>query len=379
MSLHRVKLPTGLLTVKEESGVIKLDDICQFGARNNAKRGFLFVSKELGKHLPTSPTVMRQSHEYLMSEIEVAPEGPVVFVGMAETAIGLGYGVFAAWQRCGLRPAAYLHTTRYVANGGEAFPFEEGHSHAPNQFIQQPSPEVAELMREAKTLVLVDDEASTGRTFTNLWRVLRAWCPNVAMVNIATLTNFMDSNAREQLTQSLGVSTHYVQAVSGSWFFESDESFIHEPQISHLKPEDNPPEVPSGLGRLGITQRLTIPFSVWKGISSLLEESKCKMVRIVAIGEFMHAAIVLGDALEDMGYDVLLQSSTRSPVLAFGPIKTTLNLKDPYGRGDPYFIYNAEPDDTVITFILHETVINSAVTDLAEKINGAPVYWKDFA
>jgi hypothetical protein len=363
--------------VKEESGVIPLGDICQFGARNNAKRGFLFVSGELGKHLPSSPSVMRLSHEYLAREIETSPEGPVVFVGMAETAVGLGYGVFSAWMSGGSRPAAYLHTTRYIAEGGEAFPFEEGHSHAPNQFIQQPSPDVAELMRDAKTMVLVDDEASTGRTFANLWRVVHPWCPNVELVNITTLTNFMDRSARVQLAQALGVKTHYVQAVSGVWSFEADDSFVHQSPVSNLKSKDNPPKVPAGLGRLGITQRLEIPISVWKEITPVLEEAECKTVRIVAIGEFMHAAIVLGDTLEDMGYKVLLQSSTRSPILVFGPIKTTLHLKDPYGRGDPYFIYNAEPDDSVITFVLHETECNSAITDLAEQIKGVPIHWTD--
>jgi len=52
----------------------------------------LFVSKVLGKHWPVRPTVMREIHARLATQIANLP-GPLLVIGMAETATALGRGV----------------------------------------------------------------------------------------------------------------------------------------------------------------------------------------------------------------------------------------------------------------------------------------------
>ena len=63
MAEHRVvELPTGRLSIEVLRSDIALDQLCGFAARRNPKRGFLFVSKVLGKHIPVRPSLMRQVH-----------------------------------------------------------------------------------------------------------------------------------------------------------------------------------------------------------------------------------------------------------------------------------------------------------------------------
>ena len=73
-----------------------LEQLCGFAARRNPRRGFLFVSRVLGRHLPTRPRVMRDAQLRLARRIPVDLPGPVVVLGLAETAIALAQGVHAA-------------------------------------------------------------------------------------------------------------------------------------------------------------------------------------------------------------------------------------------------------------------------------------------
>ena len=48
MIKQKIELKNGTLTIHNDK---KLFDLCDFGSRINNKRGFLFVSKVMGKHL----------------------------------------------------------------------------------------------------------------------------------------------------------------------------------------------------------------------------------------------------------------------------------------------------------------------------------------
>jgi hypothetical protein len=110
------RLPTGLLEIELHQGADELDALLGFAARANAKRGFLFVSKVLGKHWPVRPQRMLEVHARLAAGVP-GGDGPVVFIAMAETAVGLGQGVFEAWLRAHPgREALFLQTTRYASS-----------------------------------------------------------------------------------------------------------------------------------------------------------------------------------------------------------------------------------------------------------------------
>ena len=135
-----VELPSGVLRLELSRQDWVLDDLCGFAVRANPKRGFLFVSKVLGKHLSVPPSTMKKTHQELAEKIAALqlPE-PVLFVAMAETATGLGQGVFEASLARGLKDALFIHTTRaQLEDASVALSFSEPHSHATGHLIYQP-------------------------------------------------------------------------------------------------------------------------------------------------------------------------------------------------------------------------------------------------
>src|SRR5688572_30942077 len=105
-----VRLPAGTLTVQVARADLPLADLCGFGSRRSRKRGFVFVSKVLGKHYPVRPRLMADVHVRLARKLLNIP-GPAVVIAMAETATCLGQGVFEQWLSLEDRnDLLFLHT-----------------------------------------------------------------------------------------------------------------------------------------------------------------------------------------------------------------------------------------------------------------------------
>lgn len=382
MNWQTIELPTGTLAVREDrANTTPLASLCHFGARNNPKRGFLFVSTVLGKHLPAQPTKMLTIHQHLAAKIHVVDDAPTLFIGMAETGIGFSYGVYDAWAKSHAnREAIFIHSTRYPLQNLPILDFEESHCHAPNQALHLPAdPAHRDQMRRAKTLVLLDDEVSTGKTFLNLWRALRPHCPLIEQINIVTLTDFMGTVARDALDQALETPTVHISAARAEWRFTPKAWSAmqglappphHDPALKPL----------AHLGRAGIDRPLVLPARLLDEVRDRLAlHPRDNPLRIIGTGEFMHVPYLLALHLEQQGRQVSLQSSTRSPILEFGPIQHTQHLDDPYGQGDPYFIYNAPPCGQQLTLILHETELNPAISRFAHALGAHTLscaqYW----
>ncbi|MBT1582231.1 phosphoribosyltransferase, partial [Klebsiella pneumoniae] len=139
----------------------------------------------------------------------------VVFIGMAETAVGLGAGVFDEVRKH--HPdCVYLTSPRHPVDGELLCEFKEEHSHATDHLIYCPStPDMRRTVAEAQTLVLVDDEATTGKTFLNLLASLRASgaLRKVRRVIAVTLTDW----SGEALSQNSPLPVHAVSLISGNW------------------------------------------------------------------------------------------------------------------------------------------------------------------
>ncbi len=83
---------------------LPLDQLCGFASRRSTRRGFVFVSKVLGKHWPVRPSVFADCCQRLVARMPTF-QGPVVIVGMAETATGLGQASLKrCWNRRPRRP-----------------------------------------------------------------------------------------------------------------------------------------------------------------------------------------------------------------------------------------------------------------------------------
>lgn len=357
----RISLPTGALDVTVTHGADELDALLGFAARANARRGFLFLSKVLGKHWPVKPSVMLAIHARMAAQVP-ASAGPVVFIAMAETAIGLGQGVFEAWLRANPgRAALFIHTSRYRVGTAPIIEFEEAHSHAPRQFLHMP-PDGAQraLLESAATLVLVDDEASTGNTFLNLANACRRINPQLARVHLSTIVNFMGPAATGQLTRRFGLPVTLAALVSGAYRFQAGAS-VATPLPAQLFDACADRGASAAFGRVGIDRALVVPPAP--------DIAAGQRVLVLGTGEFMHAPALLAARLEQRGVDVVVQSTTRSPVLVWGAVASALAFPDNYGEGVGNFLYNVTPGQYDHVLICHETAPNAALLHLARLLD----------
>ena len=363
---RRIALPTGDLTVTIEHGADEVDALLGFAARNNARRGFLFLSKVLGKHWPCTPSSMLAVHERLAAGVP-ASEGPVVFIAMAETAIGLGQGVFEAWLRANPgREALFVHTTRYRVGSGDIIEFEEAHSHAPRQFLHMPEGEHERgLLLGARSIVLVDDEASTGNTFVNLAAACRRLNPSIERVHLSVIVNFMGAAATDGLTARFGIPTTMGALIEGEYRFAPSDIPVDAAPAQRYDAQAERGANP-GFGRLGLARPLRAPETLAARLAQ--EIAQGAKVLVLGTGEFMHASTLLGAALEARGLDVVVQSTTRSPILTWGAVSHALTFPDNYGEGIANYLYNVAPGQYDAVLVCHETPPNAALLDAAHQL-----------
>ncbi|HWS39748.1 MAG TPA: phosphoribosyltransferase domain-containing protein [Arenimonas sp.] len=338
-------LPGGVITARISNSEMDPASLFEFAARENPKRSFLFLSKVLGKHLPVCPLRMLEIHKRIAGLIPDLVL-PVVFVGMAETATGLAQGIFEAWSSENPDASSvFLHTTRYRIEGVELVEFQESHSHAPSQYLHVPNIEPARSrFISARSLILIDDEISTGNTFENLAKACIGLMPSIQRVHMACITDFMGSELRANLNERFSVPTSVSSLVHGEWSFEScDYSLVEFPAAAqnivgnHISIQDN------GLGRLGRTTAFTFPAALIDSFHLSYESELPTLV--LGTGEFMHAAFVLALDLQRRGLRVFVQSTTRSPILEWGSITSKRTFPDNYGEGVSNYLYGVEPSN----------------------------------
>lgn len=191
----------------------KLYGVC---SRKNPKRNFLFVSKILGKHLDTDPTDILY-HNILLGEelnkmsvngkgninwvedksefvkanlnFRYENENKYIFIGFAETATGLGQGIFDRFNN-----GFFIHTTREKIKDKEIlFEFKEEHSHATDHYIYCKK----EKFENNYPIVLVDDELTTGNTNLNIIKEINSSYPRDKYIVISYL-NWMNDEELER-------------------------------------------------------------------------------------------------------------------------------------------------------------------------------------
>lgn len=340
---RHIALPGGTLAIDVAEAVWPLDRLCDFAARDNARRGFLIVSRVLGRHVAVRPSEMRASFAALAARLPANLPGPVLVVGLAETAVALGQTVHAEYRRrTGRDDTLYLHSTRQLIGAPELARFEEPHSHASAHILYAPKAAAhRRLVAAARTLVLVDDEASTGTTFANLARALAPAMPRLERVLGAVLTDWSDAAGEERVSLLRGRL---------DW----------RPDPAAVPPAVIPPAAAQSLGRLD--QRVNFgrlglagdPDGIAARADRIAAEETGPLY-LLGTGEFTYAPFLLAEALEARGRDVLVQATTRSPVRTGGAIASALRFADNYGTPVPNFLYNSCRQGGRRTLICHET------------------------
>ncbi|MGF1686522.1 phosphoribosyltransferase family protein [Photobacterium japonica] len=343
MNKRKQELSTGTIRMEIVKGKWQATDLFDFAERKNPKRSFLFVSKILGKHIPVSPKKMRATYQYLAQEIPKDISSPILFIGMAETAVGLAGGVFEEAQK--QHPdSVLLTTTRHPVEGELLCEFKEEHSHATDHIIYCPPNETKDaFFNKYKTLVLIDDEATTGRTFNNLISsLLHAGLRGITQIITITLTDWSGERLSTLRRSTPRVSTQQeipiasVALMKGQW----------EWQPNPLAPLPDMPNVnvtAKGAAMLSSRQdwgRLGMTHYNGKGWVDRYHAHTGERILVLGTGEFLYPPFLMAEYLEQQGADVVFSSTTRSPIAEGLAIQSRLAFTDNYGLNIPNFCYN---------------------------------------
>ncbi|WP_241576348.1 phosphoribosyltransferase domain-containing protein [Rosenbergiella collisarenosi] len=362
--VYQRELTGGTLTVKTTSE-IKLESLFDIAQRNNPKRAFLFVSKVLGRHIPVSPKVMRETYVQLAAEIPSDLPGPVLFIGMAETAVGLAAGVFREASKNVMEPVL-LTSTRHPVDGELLCEFKEDHSHATDHLIYQPKdPILRHRAQKTKTLVLIDDEATTGKTFINLLQALRhADLSEVSRVVTVTLTDWSGGAIKDNFPLPIDV----VSLVRGEWNWQPrlNAPVPVMPHVNVTASGTVPLSARQDWGRLGMQESLL-------HLGNQITTKHGERILVIGSGEFIWQPFLLAERLENEGADVKYSSLTRSPIAQGMAIESVIAFTDNYGLGIPNFIYNVAHQQFDRIIICVETPVSSVCTQLLSSLsNVAP-------
>lgn len=359
----KIELSRGTLKLSpEKTSDWELDELLGFAERLNPKRAFLFVSKVLGRHIPVDPKIIRKSFTDLANLVPNNLPEPVLVIGMAETAVGLGAGVHQVLTER-YPNAIFVSTTRHpVPNAPLLSSFLEEHSHAQDQLLYgSPDPLIHERILNSRSIVLVDDEASTGKTFVNLVASLNeAGLKQVSNIVTATLADW-----------SNGISIPNIQCDSVSllkgrwdWVDSSNPQNIEMPKVDTVNFGDYACLEKPTWGRLPTYNTLAY---------SKVRAKKSERILVLGSGEYVWPPFLMAENLAKQGANVEFSAITRSPIAIGHSIEKSLVFGDNYGLGIQNFVYNVHPENYDRILIAVETVSESVSKDLLSALPNAQI------
>ncbi len=409
---------------------ISLETLVSLAARRNEKRGFLFVSKILGKHIPIDPYVgllggaalgvkfirdicnlnyehtdrifdalktkcyTKAVYEMVESEPFVLPKH-TLFIGFAETATALGHSMFSFF-----RNADYIHTTReWLPEWQSQLNFDEEHSHAVEHRCY---PLDREIFVNAEVVVLVDDELTTGRTALNFIKEIQKKFPKKKYIVVALL-DWRQKKDRErfnELERELNIKIQTVSLIAGKVATSgkalenaNSPSIVSQGRMKRVKYELKNLKIPNVVkvtsedsegyenksaylkltGRFGISEQENEQnVSLAKQIGlELKADRQGQKTCCLGTGEFMFFPMLVSAY---MGAGVHYHSTTRSPIYISGSSDYAVKSGYSYPSIDEplisTYLYNVPSDyyDEVYVF-LERKVSTKRLEPMLEVLN----------
>ena len=323
----------------------------------NSKRPYLLVNPLQAKHIPVSPTAALDMMGALGGRLAEQYPGTKLVLGFAETATAIGAAVAASMGP----DCIYLHTTREDFPQAEAWlEFREEHSHAVEQKL--PGDRLEGWLAATDTVILVDDEISTGKTLRNMVAELEGRYPQLAEKQIvaASILNRV-SPENQRLLEEAGIRSaclvklpqeDYAALVEGLAVGEAPAvepvtEVFHSQTMECGKLLDPRLGLPVGAYQANCAQ-LAQAFLAGPG-QALLPGSR---VTVLGTEECMYPALTLGRALEEKGCTVFCHATTRSPIGVCGredyPVRSGAKLPSFYDATRATYLYNMEACDAVV-------------------------------
>ena len=392
-----INLPRGTLDLTYQTNFsgdsknYELEDLLGFAQRINPKRAFLFVSKVLGRHIPVAPSTMRHAFTDLANLVPDDLPEPILVIGMAETAVGLSAGVHQALQTR-YPNALLLNSTRHSQHNKDntetlLTTFSEDHSHASQHLIYQSADTVTQAqLLASKTLIMVDDEASTGNTCVNVVTALRnAGLDQLQQVHLTTLVdwslnqNQSHANADDTIATRLSnIEFHRHHLLSGAWQWTdaTNPESITMPSVDTTEAGSYALGDTGNWGRLPTLDstdgfenyllKFQAAFNVFNQQAqsekaSFEKEQLPQRILVLGSNEFVWLPFLLAEWLETQAQNSTVKFSalTRSPIALGGAITTMLSFSDNYGLGMTNFAYNVEPSNWDLIVLCVETSADS--------------------
>lgn len=416
------------VTINDNPYQFNIEDLFQMATRINKKRGFLFVSKVLGKHLAIEPQMpllvgtllsmrfmretygemnelenlvvralrrevnLQETHEQVTKQ-PVNLQHQTLFIGFAETATALGHAVFRNFDS----NATYIHTTRELINELEPIVcFEEEHSHATSHRVYSTNKAVFE---EAQRIVLVDDEITTGNTVINIIKTLNERFPHIKHYTIMSILDWRPQEKQaifKQLEQEWGITIHFISIVQGFFelhgvpelveqklenasqnkaciqVFDAKSNNILQYTSTDEQKKVNNASYLQGTGRFGLTAEMhhELDGQLLQMAEQLTTLRTTGPALVVGTGEFMYLPMRIASF---MGSDVYFQSTTRSPIYPSLEEGYTISQKwsfdSPENNGVVNFLYNLNTHPYTELFLVVERIANkAALTELIEQL-----------
>ena len=392
-----ISLPRGTLDLTYQTNFsgdsknYELEDLLGFAQRINPKRAFLFVSKVLGRHIPVAPSTMRHAFTDLANLVPDDLPEPILVIGMAETAVGLSAGVHQALQTR-YPNALLLNSTRHSQhnkNNTETLltTFSEDHSHASQHLIYQSADTVTQAqLLASKTLIMVDDEASTGNTCVNVVTALRnAGLTELEQVHLTTLVDWslnqnqaqadVDDNISARLP-NIDFHRHHLLSGAWQWTDAPNPEPITMPSVDTTEAGSYAlgdtgnwgrfPTLDSTDGFAFYLTKFQAAFNLFNQQAqsekaSFEKEQLPQRILVLGSNEFVWLPFLLAEWLETQTQNATVKFSalTRSPIALGGAITTMLSFSDNYGLGMTNFAYNVEPSDWDLIVLCVETSADS--------------------
>lgn len=313
---------------------VPLRELCDVALRHNSRRRFLFVSKVLGRHWPVRPAALSEVARRLAEKLALKlKEGPVIFIGMAETATTLGQAVFREWLALG-GSGLYIESTRRRTGGPLAFEFAEAHSHATAHAVHLPSAQEDPhgWFQTAAQAVIVDDEATTALTAAALAEQFRHWRGGDG--SLAVTLSVLLSWHSQSAAKSHGLAG-IESLAEGAFEFHTQAELSTPPVVQHTL--DMQVTVRRGVRHGTICQEM-LPGH-WQETARHGER-----VLVIGQGEYGFQPLLLAEWLEKQGASAWVQATTRSPILLGGAIQHVRRFPALSGEGHDEHLYNVPPD-----------------------------------